>query len=243
MGGHDDLIIHMAGKKLKGEKNMKKITAFLTGVALMLATASAMALPVPPPSFTIGGITFSDFSATLNNEGLSTPVSLAGLTLTPFILAGEPGFQISGSFAALSFPLPATPFISSVDLLLSYKATSHVGAIDSVGLSFNGSILVNPAIASVTETVFSDAGHLNAIGQAIVQVPSPLGVEVILDQALSTIYVTKDIIIDTFFGGVATISVIEQTVDTNPVPEPGTMMLLGAGFLGLAIYGKRRRNA
>lgn len=29
----------------------------------------------------------------------------------------------------------------------------------------------------------------------------------------------------------------------NPVPEPGTMMLLGAGFLGLAIYGKRRKNA
>lgn len=27
------------------------------------------------------------------------------------------------------------------------------------------------------------------------------------------------------------------------VPEPGTMMLLGAGFLGLAIYNKRRKNA
>jgi len=31
--------------------------------------------------------------------------------------------------------------------------------------------------------------------------------------------------------------------DNTPVPEPGTMMLLGAGFLGLAVYGKRRKSA
>lgn len=30
--------------------------------------------------------------------------------------------------------------------------------------------------------------------------------------------------------------------DLSPVPEPGTMALLGFGMLGLAIYGKRRMN-
>jgi len=38
-------------------------------------------------------------------------------------------------------------------------------------------------------------------------------------------------------------SILSGTAEAAPVPEPGTMMLLGAGFLGLAVYGKRRKNA
>ncbi|QWV95703.1 PEP-CTERM sorting domain-containing protein [Geomonas oryzisoli] len=33
-----------------------------------------------------------------------------------------------------------------------------------------------------------------------------------------------------------------MTSNPPPVPEPGTFLLLGTGFLGLAVFSKRRRN-
>lgn len=36
---------------------------------------------------------------------------------------------------------------------------------------------------------------------------------------------------------------VQLDADSAPVPEPGTLMLVGIGLFGLAVYGKRRANA
>jgi len=44
------------------------------------------------------------------------------------------------------------------------------------------------------------------------------------------------------FGNTRGMSSFDAGISIIPTPEPGTMVLFGAGFLGLAIYCKRRKN-
>ena len=50
---------------------------------------------------------------------------------------------------------------------------------------------------------------------------------------------------DVNITGVVSVDKISHVTEYGgaPVPEPGTFLLLGTGLLGLAIYGKRRRNS
>jgi hypothetical protein len=223
---------------------MKKMIASILGVISIFAATTAMAIPITDiplttltagGSFTVGDKTFSGFTAVLNNEGNSTPTSLSGITITPLFLdATHEGFQISGSFVALAPPT------SSVDLLLQYTCTSSGSAIHDMELAFNGSVITSPALASVTETIYTDPTKQTLLGQVVVATPSPLSSSVILNKDVTSIFVTKDISLNAFGDGTVTLSNIQQIVSQTPIPEPGTIFLLGAGFLGLGYFGRRR---
>jgi hypothetical protein len=61
--------------------------------------------------------------------------------------------------------------------------------------------------------------------------------------SLSSINGIIDIDVDRYTGSIAAVIGGFQLVENvAPVPEPGTMMLLGIGMLGMAVYGKRRMN-
>lgn len=54
----------------------------------------------------------------------------------------------------------------------------------------------------------------------------------------------QDTLVNPNMGDIFSTPFTESGLTTGPpVPEPGTILLLGAGFLGLAVYGKRRQNA
>ncbi len=194
-------------------------------------------------SFTIGDKTFSDFSAILTSSGAATPQqtdpladALKSIIVTTDQQGGLEGFIINTGFSAVGPPA------SWVDLSLRYKCAVNPESgnlIDDVLLLFNGSKSEGAVgIASVTETVHKDSFVGPQIGQVTVDLATPQK-EIDLSEFVDTVYVEKDILLSAF-NGYFTISFVDQYVSQVPVPEPGTIVLLGAGLIGLGYFGRRR---
>ena len=223
----------------KGEKRMKKFTALLAGAMLMIGMATAaqaLTLTLQSGADTqvitdngagdlasaAGSILYSGVvnGITVNfASGASTfTPSLGKFDIASLIVTGTGILNLTLSDTGLVLTAPATnPNVQ----ITQHLSDSNPGAPATVSSDVKINGVSVPGIAS------SVTGTASTVTTGFAHITGPF---------------TMDELVAINLGTNSFVS-LDSAVTIAPVPEPGTMMLLGAGFLGLAIYGKRRKNA
>lgn len=177
----------------------------------------------------------------LSSAAMATPITTwtdnvaNGFTLNN----GHPDYSfiynLTGSGSALNVLTdpsnlfhPGTDLITSADLLLNFTFNGVTTKTANINLDSTTQSLLN-------FTIKDQDLNLDAGGVAQLNVDGSLRLDI--HQINGTYELTDSVF--TAYGTDNTLSADPP----SPVPEPGTLMLMGAGFLGLAIYGKRRKQA
>ncbi len=192
-------------------------------------------------SIQVGDKIFADFSI----DGFSA----AGVTVIGIEENGSYGLRLQGGFSAFGDQYRNIQIGFSVTVAPESSQT-----ISAVHLDFNGAVLVGNGSVSVVETATNDALEDLLVPALVVVNPPPvLSASADLVSPQTKIYVLKNIELqaggdasphqrlgttDTAINAVA-ISQIDQLF--VQIPEPGTVVLVAAGLLGVALTGRRRK--
>jgi MYXO-CTERM domain-containing protein len=190
----------------------------------------------------IGNFIFSDFGFAFASGSPTNPAPTAsqiGVTQTP------------GSNVGLTFNSfwQSIPVAGDQDGNIRYSVTATGNnAIDQVNLAFNGAAPVpGPGTqAFVTETVStlvsggpgSTIGQLTTVNSIATGSTTTNNASLTLSPTRNAIFVSKDVQVNSGASGIATISWVDNTYHSTPVPEPAS---LGLGLMGVGLLARRRR--
>jgi len=220
----------------------KRMAALLAGAALMLgmgASAQAFTLTISSGADTITVVDNSalDLNATVgsiawigNLNGIA--VNFASgyekltSTLTVFDLAS---ITVSGGTAGQSISF----VLSDSGIILNTLATTPNIVVTQTltGANLTGTVINSGDVKINGTSVSGIAASADGSGNVVTTGLDTIGGTYTLDELVNLTFVEAN----------SSIS-LDDNVKISPVPEPGTMVLLGAGMLGVAIFGKRRMN-
>lgn len=187
---------------------------------------------------------------TNTSPGFTSTVTGAGIILTGIGFSLPSSIYITGGAVAIaggSVAVPADSF-TSLDFLWGYQNTSAgpnpsssgflvgnpFGPVNTTALTINGN--------SISGLLPSGTGNVDGPSYGLVSpTGDPGGLYAVRDSILLTLDLSGALG-GSWFSDIenGTVVLAFGSPTTVPVPEPGTMMLLGGGLGGLAAWGRKR---
>jgi hypothetical protein len=157
---------------------------------------------------------------------------LAGqVNVTPLTENGNFGIRFSGAFVSTGAP-------ESMSLGYQVSVTNSLNLISAANLLFNGSVVGGTGSAQITEQIFTNNTFYGSMSAFVNATSSVTSATLAITPPQPSLEINKNVSLTATIPAFSSISTIDQTF--TQVPEPSALVLVAAGFSGLALLRRRR---